>query len=327
MDAHDWILILIGAYGFFQFLLTGWGISLVLKIFRIQKFKYKSDFSIFVLPLLTFYGKNLHSSLAESKTKDSYHAKIGSLAFVINPIYFLIGRLRITRVKLNDFHIHLLIKIPSKERIEGLPALNRIKIRNIDIQNGHLSLEDRTKFPTYRLVVKDISLKQGFIDPGYAISLFFHSGEGFCRIGDGRIHTILLSQHHGILRISGVTIGQFMSLEGLLPLNRNVELAVDFRHEKEKTIFRGIIGSDRLPEETSPDPINTSKKQKVPFKFSIEWKDYRLPMDLGIIKLIQKLASGTNIGGVVSSTIDVFKSAMDYFLKSDKPADPKKKKT
>ncbi len=300
-------------YILLHFLLSGWFLSILTKNGKIPRVKFSSKFSIFIFPLFIFYGKNIHLILEEAPQKDSANIKIGELFFFLNPFYLLIGKVRIQNCNLKNFHIFFLNKIPSHQKIHLVPPREKIVITG-NLFNGGFDLEDKARFPVYRLSLREIEMKNFYLDTGFQIGLFFQTEKGTCKIGSGILHTHLLSKNHGILRITGVTFGEFMSMEVLPILSNHVELATEFRHEAQKTSYRGVLGQNFLPEEAETNP-ELVQRRKVGFRFEINWEDYKLPMDIGIRTLLSSLAKGTSIGGVVKETLGVLKSILGEFLK------------
>ena len=312
-------LFILGTYGIIQILLTGWFLSLLVHLKKIPRLKFSASFGIFFLPGFFFYGKNLHLVLEEAPSLDSANLKMGTVFFWLDPFSLLLGKIRIRNLFLKDFHIFYLNKIPSDKKIHLVPPPHKIKITG-NLENGSFDLEDRSRFPIYRLSLRDILMHEFQLDPGFQLGLFFFAKKGQCKIGSGTLHTHLLSKNHGILRVSGVTIGEFVNLEVLPLLSNNVELATEFKHKEGITEYRGVLGQNFLPEEAEKNP-DLPKKRKVGFQFTIDWSEYRLPLDLGVRLLLSQLAKGTNIGGVVNETLGVLKTFLGELLKPI-PKDP-----
>ena len=306
-----WVFLIF--YLLINFLLSGWFLTFLTSRGKIPRIKFHSKFSIFLFPIFIFYGKNIHIIVEEDPLKDSANIKIGEIFFFLNPFYLLLGKLRINNFNMNDFHIFYLNKIPSDKKIHLVPTREKIIITG-NLKNGSFDLEDRARFPVYRLSLREIDMKSFILDPGFQIGLFFHTQKGFCKIGSGNLHTLLLSKNHGILRITGVTVGEFMSMDVLPIFSNNVELAIEFRHSSGKTSYRGVLGQNFLPEEAVSNP-ELVERRKVGFRFEINWEDFRLPMDIGIRILLSSLAKGTSLGGVVKETLGVIKSLLGEFLK------------
>ena len=306
-----WILILI--YISIQFVLSGWFFSFLLKKGKIPGVKFSADFAFFFFPFCLFFARNLHFIFEPSPQKDTLNFKSGRIFLFLNPFSIFSGRIRIYGLRLEDFHIFFINRIPSQEKIHLIPKKGKISISGI-LKNGSFDLEDRAKFPIYRLSLREISMRKFHLDPGFSIGLFFYAEEGRCKIGSGDLHTHLLGKDHGILRISGVTVGEFMNMEVLPILSKNVELATEFRHRDEKTEFRGVLGQSFLPEEAEKNP-DLPKKNKIGFKFEIQHKEYQLPLDIGIRVLLSQLAKGTNLGGVVRESFGVIKTLLGEWIK------------
>ena len=306
-----WVFLIF--YLLLQFLLSGWFLTFLISKGKIPRIKYQSKFSMFLFPFFIFYGKKIHLIVEEAPLKDSANIKIGEIFLFLNPFYLFLGKIRIHNCNMNNFHIFYLNKIPSHKKIHLVPFREKIIITG-NLKNGGFDLEDKARFPIYRLSLREIDMKNFYLDPGFQIGLFFHTQKGFCKIGSGNLHTHLLSQNHGILRISGVTMGEFMSMEVLPILSNQVELATEFRHSSGKTSYRGVLGQNFLPEEAVANP-ELVERRKVGFRFEINWEDYRLPMDIGIRTLLSSLAKGTSLGGVVKETLGVIKSILGEFLK------------
>lgn len=312
-------LFIIGIYAIIQIILTGWFLSLLVHLKKIPRLQFSASLGIFFLPGFFFYGKNLHLVVEEAPSLDSANLKLGTVFFWLDPFSLLLGKIRIRNLLLSDFHIFYLNKIPSQKKIHLVPPPHKIKITG-NLVNGSFDLEDKSRFPIYRLSLRDIQMQEFQLDPGFQLGLFFFAKKGHCKIGSGTLHTHLLSKNHGILRVSGVTIGEFTNLEVLPLLSNNVELATEFKHKEGITEYRGVLGQNFLPEEADKNP-DLPKKRKVGFKFTIDWNEYRLPLDLGVGLLLSQLAKGTSIGGVVNETLGVLKSFLGELLKPI-PKDP-----
>jgi len=312
-DYLPMVLVFLIFYILIQFLLSGWFLTFLVSKGKIPRVQYHSKFSIFLFPFFIFYGKNIHLIIEEAPLKDSANIKIGEIFLIINPFLLILGKIRIHNCNMNNFHIFYLNKIPSHKKIHLVPPREKIIITG-NLKNGGFDLEDNARFPIYKLSLREINMKNFYLDPGFQIGLFFHTQKGICKIGSGNLHTHLLSKNHGILRISGVTVGEFMSMEVLPILSSHIELATEFRHSEGKTSYRGVLGQNFLPEEAVANP-ELVERRKVGFRFEINWEEYRLPMDIGIRTLLSSLAKGTSFGGVVKETLGVLKSILGEFLK------------
>lgn len=302
------MMVFLGILCILQLLLTNWGLRVLLKIFRIKRVQTSGGFFIFCIPLLIFYGRNIHIVVTEKKDSDSANLKIGSIFFALNPLKIFIGKIYLEHFHLYRTHLFYLNRIPSKEKIKYLPPVGRVRIYIRRLENCSVDVEDRTVFPVYRNTIREIELKNGRMDAAVPLTVIFFSDYGRCRIGSGDIVTEMRTDLHGMLKIQGITWGELINLEGIpiYPLKTPMELTVDFHHETKVSHFRGLVGNYHSEgTEETPEVITVSGKKhtKLGFKFTVKWDEYRLPFDLGLKKIVYQIFTGTLIGNVVDSTI------------------------
>jgi hypothetical protein len=202
--------------------------------------------------------------------------------------------------------IFYLNKISSKDKIDLLPPVGKIKIRNAYLRKINFNIEDRAVFPTFKIRIDDINLTRANFDFAQSLEVLFKSRRGSCKIGLGKIITERRGKN-GVLRIKGLTLGEIISLDyvPIMPFNEKIYMIAEFVNEKGITKISGNVGRLMHQEDAEKTLDHNELKQKIAFGFQVKWEEYRLPFDLGLRKLLNTLVSGTIIGGVVDKTLDI----------------------
>lgn len=292
-------------------------VNLFLKRYLIIKM---SPIGIFV-PCIFFYAKNFEIRTSGINGTDVVKVKIDRIFFIINPLALLLGRLSIYQFRILNLDVKYINRIPSMEKIKYMPKPNKVIIQSAFITNGKINIEDMSVFPIYKSDIESIEVSNAKIDLGNPFKLIFESDFSYCKIDQGGVISTC-KDGKGRLQVQGVTWGKLINLD-ILPigfLKNKIDLDVSYKHTKNTTEFNGTLGQiNRNPLKQK----SRNEKQKLQYKFEADWKDYRLPFDLALKKMVYQLLIGVNYGGAFTITIQLIAKNFANLLKGDSTKEAK----
>lgn len=307
------ILSILIIYFILQILLSGPVIVFIINAFFKKYLVIKTRSTGFILPFFLFYANGFELKTSGYNKTDIIKIRVEKIFFWISPFLLLLGQIRIYNLNLLEPEMKYVNRVFSNQKIKYMPKMGRVKMNSANVTNGTIDIEDRTVFPNYKVLIQNIGLVNSNIDLGIPLRLLFDSEYGYCRIDAGDVVT-KFKNGKGNLKVQGVTWGKLINME-LLPigfLKNKIDLDISFFHERRETFFEGVIS------QVDRDPIREDridKKKKLKYKFQIDWLEYQLPFDLGLRKIIYKLLSGLNYGGVINLTVNTIAESISKFLK------------
>ncbi|RHX88255.1 hypothetical protein [Leptospira stimsonii] len=288
-------------YAGLQFLMSGPIIQLFVNFFSFRHFKFKWTSSGILLPLFYVISKNCTIEFPGILKTDQVYTRIASLNFQIDFFSLFKGKLRIPSSYFGNFHMDYTNIISPHKKIGLMPKRGRIILQNMRIENGSISIVDKTLTPTYSIQVRDIAIEGGYMDSGSPLELLFRTKSGSCRLGKrGSLRIgVLAGETRGFLSLSDITWSELAGLQVIpLPFLKNrVQIYVEFKHiNEDQTAVEGTLIH------FAPNS-NDKPEQSYPFQFVIDWKNYNLPFDLALRELILELFLKIKLKGVMTRTI------------------------
>ncbi|EQA35688.1 hypothetical protein LEP1GSC047_0981 [Leptospira inadai serovar Lyme str. 10] len=307
----SYFIVLLFVYFGIQVLLSGPVLQLIVNIISFRLFKFGWLTPGIIMPGLWVWARSFTIYFPGELGTDIVHAKGSFLKFRISIAKILKGKLIFLGVNIRSFHMDYTNRVDSRKKTPYLPGRGRIQIKFEKVTHSSIDIEDRTLTPIFNIQIRDIKIENGLLDVGSPLEILFRSKMGSCRLGrEGmlRIGT-LRNGDRGYLNLSGITWGELAGLEIIpLPLfKKQVHLSVEFRHiDENHTDFEGtLVHSSVSPEEHS---------ESYPFRFGIDWKEFNLPFDIALRKLIMELFLQTKLESLMARTLQTIAKGIRLFL-------------
>lgn len=208
------------------------------------------------------------------------------------------GKLRIPSSIFKNFHMDYTNIISPHKKIGLMPKRGKIVFQNMKIENGSISIVDKTLTPTYSIQLHDIAIEGGYMDSGSPLEILFRTKSGSCRLGKrGTLKIgVLAGETRGFLSLSDITWSELAGLQVIpLPFLKNrVRIYVEFKHiNSEETTVEGTLIHFAPHSQDKPE-------QSYPFHFTILWRNYNLPFDLALRELVLELFLKIKLKGVMT---------------------------
>lgn len=251
-----------------------------------------------VLPGLYFSANRIRFMIQGGAGRDRVYFEARRLRCRIDPVFLLLGRIRLVGLKLEEPLLHYFNRQESYHKNRLLPKRHRLEIKNLSVSGGFLLILDETMSPVYRLTLRDILLENADMDVGTPIDVLFRAGQGSARIDSGYLE---IGRHgdEGTIRLWGVTWGEIAGLGGEVPfMSRQLALYATHTGGSHGRHAQGLIGTT---------PAGTPRKEffslsdvttRITFDFDLDWDDYALTFDLGLLKLIGRILDSANAAGL-----------------------------
>lgn len=251
---------------------------------------------------LWFQGRNLKVLFAPDPKTDRFYFEADRLHFAVSPLHILFGRLLIIKPFLGRAYLEYVNRIHSHEKNRLLPRRHRVELKDLDVQEGRVTVVDETLPGPYRLNISEIHLEAADMDMATPVDLFFRMNRGHAQIGSGSIEAGR-SRETGFIRVRGITYGEITSLEKVPLMGYGFSLSAYHRGGSDS---RDIEGRLRILDASG----RGGDDQGIPYGFLMKWEDYNLTMDLGIQKLIENVLNSARPGlmerGLVMGSKGVF---------------------
>lgn len=281
---------------------------------------------------LWFQARNLKLSFAPDHSTDRFYFESDRIHFAVSPLHLLFGRILLIKAFLGTAYFEYINRIDSHKKNRLLPRRHRFELKDLDVENGTVSVVDETLPGPYRLSISDIHLEGADMDLSTPVDLFFRMKRGHALIGSGSIEAGK-SRETGFIRVRGITYGEITSMERLPLMGYGFSLTAYHRGGSDS---REVEGRLRILDSSGKG----SDDQGIPYGFLIKWPDYNLTMDLGIQKLIENVLKSARPGlmerGLVLGSRGVFdlvkkpqgegesiSDKLDFDLESDKKGSDK----
>ncbi|RHX95975.1 hypothetical protein DLM76_03160 [Leptospira yasudae] len=288
-------------YAGLQFLFSGPILQLLVNFFSFRHFKFRWISSGVLLPIFYVISKNCMIEFPGILKTDQVYARVSSLNFKIDFLSLFKGKLRIPSSLFKNFHMDYTNIISPHKKIGLMPKRGRIVFQNMKIENGSISIVDKTLTPTYSIQLHDIAIDGGYMDSGSPLEILFRTKSGSCRLGKrGNLKIgVLGGETRGFLSLSDITWSELAGLQVIpLPFLKNrVQIYVEFKHiNEDQTAVEGTLIHFGPHSHDKPE-------QSYPFHFTIDWKNYNLPFDLALRELVLELFLKIKLKGVMTRAL------------------------
>lgn len=289
------------AYAGLQFAVSGPVIQAIVNFASFRHFRFRWTSSGILLPIFYVIAKNCTVEFPGILKTDQVHARVSSLNLKIDFFSLFRGKLRIPSSVFKNFHMDYTNIVSPHKKIGLMPKRGRIVFQNMKIENGSVSIVDKTLTPTYSIQLRDIAIEGGYMDSGSPLEILFRTRSGGCRLGKrGNLKIgVLGGETRGFLSLSDITWSELAGLQVIpLPFLKNrVQIYVEFKHVgNEETYVEGTL--IHFPPDQGDKP-----EQSYPFRFRILWRNYNLPFDLALRELILELFLNIKLKGVMTRAL------------------------
>ncbi|AXR60488.1 hypothetical protein [Leptospira mayottensis] len=295
---EETLLYLLIIYAGLQFLVSGPVLQLLINFFSFRHFKFRWFSSGVILPIFYVVSKNCTVEFPGILKTDQVYARVSSLNLKIDFFSLFRGKLRISSSIFKNFHMDYTNIISPYKKIGLMPKRGKIVFQNMRIENGSISIVDKTLTPTYTIQLHDIAIEGGYMDSGSPLEVLFRTKSGTCRLGKrGSLKIgVLDGEMRGFLSLSDITWSELAGLQVIpLPFLKNrVRIYVEFKHiNSDETTLEGTLIH------FAPHSQDKSE-QSYPFHFTIVWQNYNLPFDLALRELVLELFLKIKLKGVMT---------------------------
>lgn len=301
------ILMIIFFFIFFIFPL----IFLVIGIKYLKKFGFKISFSgVGLISPFYFIAKNFYIQFNYKNDFDYFELSCKKISLFIDPISIFKKKLIIQKILMELPYLYYENKYNSYRKIDLLPKFNQIIVKNFKITNGKIFTIDYMLPGPYQLYLNQINCFIHQFDLAVPISLLFFIQKGVARLDQG---TLEIQTNYDSLKPTGSIILKdikWTSIVGIsVPfIGTSFDLFVYFTHQnQEEVLVRGYLHPLGVGE--------NSKEEGMPFQFLIRWNEYRLPIDLGLQKLIEKIFENINPSLLEKGIVYLGKEVFDRIKK------------
>ncbi|EMY79385.1 hypothetical protein LEP1GSC060_2481 [Leptospira weilii serovar Ranarum str. ICFT] len=285
-------------YAGIQFLVSGPVLQLLVNFFSFRHFKFRWISSGILLPVFYVISKNCTIEFPGILKTDQVYARVSSLNLKIDFFSLFKGKLRFPSSIFKNFHMDYTNIISPHKKIGLMPKRGKIVFQNMKIENGSISIVDKTLTPTYSIQLHDIAIEGGYMDSGSPLEILFRTKSGSCRLGKrGTLKIgVLAGETRGFLSLSDITWSELAGLQVIpLPFLKNrVRIYVEFKHiNSDETTVEGTLIHFAPHSQDKPE-------QSYPFHFTIVWRNYNLPFDLALRELVLELFLKIKLKGVMT---------------------------
>ena len=237
---------------------------------------------------LWFQARNLKLAFAPDHSTDRFYFESDRVHFAVSPLHLLFGRILLLKVSLGTAYFEYINRIDSHKKNRLLSRRHRFELKDMDVQDGTVTVIDETLPGPYRLTISKIHLESADMDLSTPVDLFFRMERGQALIGSGSIEAGK-SRETGFIKIRGITYGEITSLERVPLMGYGFSLTAYHRGGSDS---REVEGRLRILDSSGTG----GEDQGIPYGFLIKWTDYNLTMDLGIQKLIENVLKSARPG-------------------------------
>lgn len=281
-------------------------------------------------PWLQFHLRDFKIYFPGDGNTDQIELFIPKLSGRLSFANLFLGKIVIRWLDLKNPKGYYINRQPSQEKIEHLPKRNLILIRNANIDNGQIYIEDRNMTPIYKITISEISIRNLNMDCGCPMSFLFDSEYGRCKLGDkGILQVEKSSPNQGTINLTGATWADLAGLK-IIPLpilNDKIHLKANFTnyYNQDLVNIKGTLRNFKTYKDsmdleaqellTQIDSQETKERANT-FRVTIDWSEYALPFDLALKKLLLEIFHKLKMKGVVGFTIHtVTKGIVNIFTR------------
>ncbi len=231
-----------------------------------------------------FKAKNIYVKFYCKDTIDNFELKCDKINFRIEILPLLIGKVVLKNIHLYNPYLYYENKLNSFLKIHLLPEPQKVILKNLNIYQGKISVIDYLLPGPYKLQLYNIFLKNAYMDLSRPVSIIFFIEKGQANIDKGIIEAKTNFKNgqytSGSLTLKNIKWIDVMGIS--IPfINTKFDLHVFYTHySRNKTSIKGSLYLTGSSEH---------EKTGIPFNFDIVWKNYKLPLDLALQNLIEKI--------------------------------------
>ena len=259
----------------------------------------------FIAPFFYLSLRDVRLLYHASPKHDRFYLEAKRLRLWLNPYALLSGRIQLHHIRLDEPQLHYFNRQDSHKKSRFLPRPGRVCIKNMNIKQGLIFVQDETMWPVYRICLSDIQAVKMSFDVSASSYLFFQVQQGYAQIGNG--HLSIKSQKRGRqyvghLRLWGVRWEEIGGLDNL-PLsfvkrnylNLHIHFSAALQGIRDYTpafTLKGIANNSNQKPEIPNDLSNEewhTKREGIKFAFQMQAQDYYTTLDLGLQKLIANI--------------------------------------
>lgn len=239
----------------------------------------------FIHPFL-FQAQDINVKFQLRDDLDNFDFKCNKINFKIKILPLLVGKVHLKDLYLYKPFLFYENKLNSFLKIKLLPDQKRVCLKNLNITDGDVFVIDHLLPGPYKLKISNINIKNARMDLATPVNLLFFIETGEAKIEQGTIKAKTNFQKvlkpEGSLTLKKIKWTSAMGIE--IPLIvTTFDLNVSYTHlNEQQTFIKGYLFLTGNQEE---------RDDGIPFQFTINWEDYRLPMDLSLQKLIENIFS------------------------------------
>lgn len=263
----------------------------------------------FVLPFY-FVARNFYIKFSYKEDYDYFELSCKKIRFFINPLQLFKKKLVIQKLYLEVPYLYYENKYNSYRKIQLLPKFNQIVVRDFTIKQGKIYTIDCMLPGPYQFYLSEINCFIRYLDLAVPVGLLFYIQNGKAKIDSGFLE---IQTQEKALNPTGSLIMKnikWTSIVGIsIPfIGTAFDLFVYFTHQSpQEMLVKGYLHILGTKEE--------NKEEGVPFQFLVKWEEFRLPIDLGLQKLIEKIFETINPSLLQKGIIYIGKEVFDRIKK------------
>ena len=271
----------------------------------------------FIVPFLYFHARDLRILAPGSDKRDRIYFESKHIRLRLEPIFLLLGRLRIMHLRLDHPILDYTTRQESHEKNKILPGRHRVELKNAELQSGQVFIQDETMAQIYKIAILDIQLHNCDMDISTSADLFFRTRRGSAVIGSGKVE-IGGTAGKGYIRVRGVSWGDILGMGDTRFLRGGVALEVEHQGGARGREVRGVVAS--LPASSVGDQFVRIDElgTRIPFEFEIDWDDFILTFDLGLQRLIQYILNNGKATGISSGLLTGIRGVFELIRKQER---------
>ncbi len=281
----------------------------ILKFFRRFGLFIYFDGKGFIHPFY-FKANNIHIKFQYKKEIDSFELDCEQIEFKIKILPLFIGKVYLYDLYLTYPYLYYENKLNSFLKIQILPDQKRVCFKNFNIQNGEVYVIDYLLPGPYKLRLTNINIKNAKMDLSTPINLLFFIEQGNANIEQGIITAKTNFREkfpQGRLILKDIKWTSVMGIK--IPFfGTKFDLDVSYIHYSSNSTY--VKGYFHLTGKSQEDELG------IPFEFNISWKEYRLPMDLALQKLIEKIFETVQPTFIEKGILTIGKEVFDRIKKT-----------
>ena len=273
------------------------------------------------LPFLYFSATRVRFMIQGNADSDRVYFEARRIRCRIDPVFLLLGRIRLVSLRVDAPLLHYFNRLESYKKNYLLPKRHRIEIKNLSMKDGSILVLDETMTPAYRLTLREIQVDNADMDVGTPIDVLFRAEYARARIDSGHLE---LNRHgdEGTIKLWGVTWGEIAGLGDVPFMSRQLALHATHTGGTHGRLAEGMIGTAEAGTPVKEFFSMSDIAARLSFTFEINWDDYALTFDLGLLRLIAGILDSANPEDVSSlGALPGLRAVFEVLKKQEREAD------